>query len=234
MTALHPLAPDFTIHLMEGGPEVSPAIMALVDSLWREAQASNPRLFDGQIFARSALSIGPSGLVRRLSGWFVPYRLYHACRRDPTVAEVVGLRAVGVSGRLRAPGGFIVGRRAATVMDAGRWELVPSGSIDSTAVHGGIVAADEILANELREEVGLGRDALTGPPAPLAYVEDVGTGVDDVAFELGTRLELPAIQRAHAQAGKEYELLGITTAADYLALPEDCSIATSRALLRGL
>src|SRR5436305_6066904 len=130
-------------------PELSPALDATVERHWREA-CRHRALFNGQVFC--ADRIGPE----RIEGHWTEYRRAVAQMADPALRRVLRIRSLAVCGVLRCRDGVAVGRReAASVYQAGLWQLPPAGSVDSGAAEPGGASWQRALVGELQEELGI-------------------------------------------------------------------------------
>lgn len=176
----------------------------------------------------------------RLVGRFVPYAAWAAQRRDPTPGPLL-LQPLAVSGLLRTPEGVLFGKRSLEVTQhPGDWELVPSGGLSPSArLEGGRVSPQAQLRTESAEELGLElpeRWTVT----PFALVEDLMSGVFDVACEVALDLPLAEIEARFAERPtREYSELRHVPLADlepFLATEADRVAPISRELLslRGL
>ena len=125
------LARDFTV--MESGeaPSVSDSRQERIDSLWSQLVRERPTLFEGRVFSPRRCVVGADGAVERIEGSFVPYSRYLSCRVDRELADMLDLWTLGVTGLLWCRDGVVLGVRSATTTDAGRLELVPSGTVPS-------------------------------------------------------------------------------------------------------
>jgi len=72
-------------------------------------------------------------------------------------------------------------------MDAGCWELVPSGGVDDAAIGpAGQVSLERSILIELEQETGIGASELSGHSRAVALVEDPQSHVTDVGIMLAT------------------------------------------------
>lgn len=210
--------PDgLAVRLGAPGPSPDAGSLERVEVIWQaERTRRGDALFDGGLVSIA----GPIGPV--MAGWLAPYRWFLAQRRDPTLAAVLEVRPLAVTGILSLAAGVAIGRRAGHLeQDAGLWELVPSGGVDAQAITpGGMVDPGEALLRELAEEIGIDRHALSAPPRAQMLVEDPVSQVIDVAMALAlpppwTAERVIAVQAA--SAGREHETLRIIPAADLIA-----------------
>jgi 8-oxo-dGTP pyrophosphatase MutT (NUDIX family) len=129
-----------------------------VQEIWSAATAENPTLRDGTILFADG-SGGPD--LQASPG---PYRHYLARRRDPSLMAAIPGPALGVSGvTLFEDGRVLIGRRASDVTDfPGRWELLPSGSVEQRGTTAGerVDVIGSVL-DELSEEAGIDRDEVS-------------------------------------------------------------------------
>lgn len=193
-------------------PTVSPDIEARVDEIWqREKQLRSHELYNGRLF-----SIGHCD-ARTIVGWISEYRYFLAQRREPNLHAALKINPLAVTGILSCPDGVLFGRRSdRSEMDAGCWELVPSGGVDDTAVgSAGRVSIERSILTELEEETGIGASELSAHSRAVALVEDPQSHVTDVGIMLATTSSAAQIQRRFAALEKrEYSELEIVAPAD--------------------
>jgi hypothetical protein len=177
-----------------------------IEALWvAEKSRQGKDLFNGFIF--SASQVGDDGI----DGAIVAYRYFLAQQRRPELFEILQIRPVAVSGLLVCPDGVIFGRRARSVMqDAGLWELVPSGGIDTNKLID-ISQVDYIsqILTELHQEVGINSDSIT-KINPFCLVDDSDSHVLDIGIAMQTLLFFDEVQALHRdKATNEYEQLRV-------------------------
>jgi hypothetical protein len=124
-------------------------------------------------------------------------------------------------------------------MEAGCWELVPSGGVDDAAVgSAGQVSLERCILIELEEETGIGASELSANSRAVALVEDLQSHVTDVGIMLATACSAAQIQRRFAALGnREYSELEIVAPAEVRAFRRnraDSLGAVSAALLDAL
>ena len=198
---LHPVRNDVRVRVARAMPPLSPALDARVSALWDEA-CTRHALFNGRVF--SVDGIAPDVIT----GHWSEYRRVVAQMRDPALKAELGVRNLAVSGVIAGPDGVLLGRRASNaVYQPGMWQLPPAGSVDGGAATADGADLRMALWAELREELGLGPDAVDGF-RPLCLVEHPDSGVIDLGIALRTGLGFAALQAAHAACGDaEYERL---------------------------
>jgi hypothetical protein len=215
---VHEVAADLVVRIGRTMPELPPAMDLEVERLWqaagrRVAAGGAGRLFNGRVF--SADTITP----RLVTGHLTEYRRVVAQMEYPGLFAIPGssaeiglvLRPLSVCGVLLCADGVVVGRRhSAAIYQAGMWQLPPAGSVDAGAVNDdGVADLRRQLLNELREELGLGPDAV-GETWPLCIVEHPGSHVSDLGLGLTTDLTAGAVLAAHRSGGNgEYQELRI-------------------------
>ncbi len=193
-------------------PTVSPDIEARVDEIWqREKQLRSHELYNGRLFSIDHCD------ARTIVGWISEYRYFLAQRREPSLHAALKIKPLAVTGILSCPDGVLFGRRSdRSEMDAGCWELVPSGGVDDTAVgSAGRVSIERSILTELEEETGIGASELSAHSRAVALVEDPQSHVTDVGIMLATTSSAAQIQRRFAALEKrEYSELEIVAPAD--------------------
>ena len=152
----------------------------------------------------------------RIAGHWSEYRRIVAQMQDETLRTVVNVQNLAVCGILVGPDGVLLGRRTSTALyHPGMWQLPPAGSVDGGAAIPGGADLHHALMLELREELGLGPDAVQGF-RPLCMIEHPGSGVSDLGIALSTHLTHAELLAAHKAGGNdEYEML-ISAPADRL------------------
>ncbi|MBC7801388.1 MAG: NUDIX hydrolase [Gemmatimonadaceae bacterium] len=181
-------------------PALSQAVEAAVERHWVRACRDRP-LFNGRVF--SADHVTPDLIV----GHWTEYRRVLAQMTDPSLRPALRVRSLSVCGALLGPDGVVVGRReAASVYQAGLWQLPPAGSVDDGCDRDGVADLRHALLAELQEELGVGAEAVLSL-RPLCLV-DHPNGVLDIGFQIDTSWDAEAILAAHQRVGnREYERL---------------------------
>lgn len=188
-------------------PKPEAAVEAHVDRIWQTEKARRGEaLFNGHIFSVS------TRLGGEISGFIAEYRWFVAQRRDPTLREYLNIRPLSVSGLLTCDEGVLIGRRGALVeQNADEWELVPSGTIDPTAIGAqGNVDFTAALETEMREEIGLDRSALSSALNAVLIVEDPANGVMDVVLHGSLAISAADVLSRHAGlTNREYREMAV-------------------------
>jgi len=234
---VEPLEPGLRIEEEPAAAPPPPAVLERVEALWQaERAASAAVLWNGRLF--SARTVAP-GLLR---GAFVEYRWWVAQRRDPSLRAALAVRPVGVTGIARTAEGLLFGRRSQRAhLEAGLWELLPSGGLDDGARGpGGAVDAAGQLLRELEEEANLSAASVTAvtPRYAVRDAEDaegdpgepgagegsaarggLRTGVVELAFALELDVAPDALRRRFAArpdvlGEPEYSALEVVAPAD--------------------
>lgn len=177
-----------------------------VEYLWQAEQKENGKaIFNGRIL--SAVKISENSL----HGCIVEYRQLIAQRARPELFDTLRVRPVAVSGLLTCPGGIVFGRRASMMtQDAGLWELVPSGGIDTSRISN-TTEVDYLaqILTELHEETGINANCVSSV-CPFCLVDDDVSHVIDVGIALNSSLSSGDILRLHREAAtNEYDDLRI-------------------------
>jgi hypothetical protein len=231
-TRVRSLSPHVVVDVVDPGTSIARDVLDRIETVWSEARARRPQLFDGELFACDEL-YDEQGVVVRLAGHFVPYRWYVAARADPEIASSLQLRALGVSALLRCRGGIVVGRRAATTNEGGLLELVPSGAVDADAVSGQRVDLRAAVLAELEEELGLSERDLDTAPSPFVFVEDDAALLLEAGFRMSTPLPFEKIQaKQQALPTREHDELQVLSSNSWPVIDEPGFSTTSAALIR--
>jgi hypothetical protein len=235
MLNVHLLQSEPRVTLGAAAPAIGPDIEARVDEIWqREKELRSHDLHNGRLFSVDYCD------GRTIVGWISEYRYFLAQRREPSLHAALKIKPLAVTGILSCPDGVLFGRRSGrSEMDAGCWELVPSGGVDDAAVGpAGQVSLERCILIELEEETGIGASELSARSRAAALVEDPQSHVIDVGVMLATASSAAQIQRRFAALeNREYSELEIVAPAELRAFRRnrvDSLGAVSAALLDAL
>jgi hypothetical protein len=210
MLAIHSFPSTSTVMLIDGKRKLPTSVESEVDNLWQaEQRRRGTSIFNGNIFSAVEAS------SRRIIGRVVEYRHLIAQMARPELYDALQVRPVAVSGLFECADGIVFGRRSDTMMqDAGLWELVPSGGLDTSNRAPGEVDYRAQLLTELDEEIGIGSDAISSL-TPFCLVEDLDSHVLDIGIAMVSPLSADAMLRIHREAkSNEYEELRVVPVAD--------------------
>ena len=210
MLLAHPFLPSAQIRIIGEAVTMSETIESEVEHLWQMEQLRRGKaLFNGRIV--SAIEISPDGIQGRV----VEYRHLIAQRARPELFEVLQVKPVAVSGLFECSDGIVFGRRAGTMtQDAGLWELVPSGGIDTSKIVGGRVDYRAQILTELHEEIGVGVDDVSSV-RPFCLVDDLESHVLDIGIAMASSLSGGSVLRIHREAAtKEYDEVRVVPLGD--------------------
>lgn len=168
-----------------------------VERLWlAEQERRGKAIFNGRIMSASTVS------SNRIHGYIVEYRLLVAQRAKPALFKELQVRPVAVSGLFECTDGIVFGRRAGSMtQDAGLWELVPSGGIDTSKINDdasptvNVDLSSQILT-ELHQEVGIKSD-FASSVNPFCLVDDTDSHVLDIGIAIGSTLSYDEILTIH-------------------------------------
>ncbi|ABA03914.1 NUDIX hydrolase [Nitrobacter winogradskyi Nb-255] len=207
------------VTLGAAAPHIDPDIEARVDEIWqREKELRSQEIYNGRLFSVDYCD------ARTIVGWISEYRYFLAQRREPSLHAALKIKPLAVTGTLSCPDGILFGRRSdRSEMDAGCWELVPSGGVEDTAVgSAGQVSLERCILIELEEETGIRASDLSAPSRAVALVEDPQSHVTDVGIMLATACSAAQIQRRFAALeNREYSELEIIAFAEVQAFRRD-------------
>jgi hypothetical protein len=207
------------VTLGAAAPTIGPDIEARVDEIWqREQERRSHELYNGRLFSVDHWD------AETIVGWISEYRYFLAQRREPSLHAALKIKPLAVTGVLSCPDGVLFGRRSArSEMDAGCWELAPSGSVDDAAVGAdGQVNLERCILIELEEEIGIGASELSAHCRAVALVEDPQSNVTDVGIMLSTACSAAQIQHRFATLeNREYSELEIVAPAEVQAFRQD-------------
>jgi len=230
MLNVREIAPSFDLKLDCDGPVFSEDLESLVEALWQAEQTRRGKaMHDGRIM--SAVRVSATGI----HGCTVGYRHLIAQRARPELFSQLCVRPVAVSGLLHCRGGIVFGHRANSMtQDAGLWELVPSGGIDTNNSGTTVDYIAQIRA-ELSEETGITATDIT-TIRPFCLVEDTESHVLDIGISLESSLEAAQVLQIHREtASREYDELCVVPQAQidrFMADGASRLVGVSMALLR--
>jgi hypothetical protein len=215
MLNVHLLQSEPRVTLGAAAPTIGPGIEARVDEIWqREKELRSHDLYNGRLFSVDHCD------AKTIVGWISEYRYFLAQRREPSLHAALKIKPLAVTGILSCSDGVLFGRRSGrSEMDAGCWELVPSGGVDDAAVgSAGQVSLERCILIELEEETGIGASELSAPSRAVALVKDPQSHVTDVGIMLSIASSAAQIQhRFAALENREYSELEIVAPADVRA-----------------
>ena len=208
-TWTRPLAETIVVIDVGTAPAIPQALQARVESVWQTSVRERPNLFDGRVYSPRRYLSNSAGIIERIEGVFVPYSRYLACRHDAVLARELDLWVLGVMGMLWCPEGVVVGRRSSDTTDGGRFEIVPSGTLDGAGADNQ-VDIHRIVLKELREETGVTEQQVISSPESSVLVGDETDRIADVVVTLRTSLPFAAIRLSHASlSAPEHDVLEI-------------------------
>jgi hypothetical protein len=232
MLKVHLLQSEPRVTLGAAAPTIGPDIEARVDEIWQREKELRPHdLYNGRLFSIDHCD------AKTIVGWISEYRYFLAQRREPSLHAALKIKPLAVTGILSCSDGILFGRRSGrSEMDAGCWELVPSGVVDDAAVgSAGQVNLERCILIELEQETGIKASELSAHSRAVALVEDPQSHVIDVGIMLATASSAAQIQqRFAALENREYSELEIVAPADVRAFRRnraDSLGAVSAALL---
>jgi hypothetical protein len=204
------ISPDteFTIKINGVLPKLSADLENEVERLWlAEHNRRGKAIFNGRIM--SASTVSSDGI----HGYIVEYRHLIAQRSRPELFKDLQVRPVAVSGLLECADGIVFGRRADSMtQDAGLWELVPSGGIDTSKINDerhSTVKVDFLpqILIELHQEIGI-KSSFVSSVKPFCLVDDTDSHTLDIGIAIELPLSYNEILTTHRDtATKEYDKL---------------------------
>ena len=226
------MRPELKVRLAASPPTVTPDALARIEEIWQAEKARRgDALFNGRLFSIDSSS------PEQITGWLAEYSWFLAQRRDASLYPLLKVRPLGVTGILCCADGIIFGRRAGHLeMDAGLWELVPSGGVDGSTVDSNEqIDLGAHLLIEMREETGIPATAVSVPPLAFAMIEDESSRVTDVGLILQTNLSAHRVNELFAALeNREYVELEVVPATRMSQFLDSCGTTlaeVSRALL---
>lgn len=197
------LYPDVRLIVNESEPVLTPDVEHRVQTIWDDACASRPRLFNGRIFCMETIT------PERIEGYWTEYRRALAQMADPTIFGDTPLHQLAVCGLLRCADGIVLGRRTpSSLYLGGFWQSPPAGTVEMREDGLSLSLTEQILA-EAEEELGLTQhDVSVG--SPRLAVTHSRTAIVDIGIPLMTTLSFTAVREKWlSRANKEYDQLAV-------------------------
>jgi len=218
---LHRVGARLRIMASPDRPPLKSDLETRVQSLWEfESKRRAGSLFNGRFFSIDEIS------QDSITGVFVEYRWFIAQQRQPDLFERLRIRPLAVSGMVESTDGLIFGRRGNELTtDAGKWELAPSGGLDSdSCLPDHTVDYMRQFFSELSEEVGIEPDQITAT-SPLTLIEDEMTHVFDLAVAARTHLRTKEIHDAFLRMQREYSEIKLVEISALSSFVHDQSVS---------
>lgn len=146
-----PCRRDFKGTLVESARHLSDRFQRRIDEIWdKEFQLRQGKLHNGEVLGVVSAN-EDEVLVEK-----VEYKLMLALLRDPKLSSEISFKPLATSGMTLSSGMILIGQRSSHVSSYPNfYEMVPSGSIDCSACHEGVIDLREQLIKELSEEAGI-------------------------------------------------------------------------------
>lgn len=222
---------DAVVSLMGESAIYSPFLESEVNKIWaNEQQRKAGLLFNGSIFSVREFT------SEKIIGHQVEYRYFLAQRVRPDLFGGLRVFPLAVSGIFICDGGVIFGRRSSrNTQDGGRWELAPSGGIDTASLTSGdVIDYCGQLLLELNEELGIDASAVTSA-VPFCLIHDDCAHVLDIGIALFSSLSAECVMQSFKRcSAREYSAICIVAwneIDDFIHDQGDNLVATSRELL---
>ncbi|MBS0959485.1 NUDIX hydrolase [Acetobacter thailandicus] len=221
-----PLFPACDIKVTQPPGTLSPEIQTEASHIWAKACEARPELFNGCVFSADHVS------RTCITGHWTEYRLVLAQMKNPSLFSKLKLNPLAVTGLLRTPQGYVLGRRhPSSVYQGNFWQSPPAGSIEKREASDAVNLKEQLLA-EAEEELGLPPDSIE-VSSPRLIVRHPGTRILDVCLYMTTHLTFDAVETCWKQSGNtEYDQLILLTdqhIAQWAKRPD--LLPTSKALL---
>lgn len=228
----YPFPPGGVVEAPGEGRAVGEAVGREVAALFAaENRRRGGGMFDGLLF--SVERFGEDRVVGR----FVRYSQFIAQLARPGLFDALRVRPMGVSGLVTCADGLVFGkRREGLTLDAGLWELAPSGGVDPSSRDGGgrIDVVAQIL-DEMHEEIGIGRECVASA-VPFVLVENVENHVTEAVIAIALSLGGEEVRRWFGEGGSgEYTEIAVVPEGDVRSFAEARDgqmVAVSRRLLQ--
>ena len=211
------------VRIVEAPMPLDAPTEARIAEIW-ERESQKHSLTDGDILCYAGHRLVEEKL--QIDAYHSRYRNFVAQFLDETIPLQV--RPLGVSGLIRDPDGKTLAARRGKVTEyPGRLELVPSGGIDASHVRSGRGDFTSQILEELEEETGIHRSAVSRVSA-TCLIHDAKNGVVDLGCVIELNADLasifPSVENEEYQHFEVLSLECVTTS--------DSWVPTSGALLR--
>lgn len=181
----------------------NPQLMQEIETHWQAQQVKkNNKLFNGKIFSVDKIT------DNEIIGHVSQYKFFLAQKLQPALFDILNIQPLAVSGLTECQNGYIFGLRGSTTQDQGRWELVPSGSIDCTQFNDHLYETQ--ILTELKEEIGVTKDYIHSIH-PFKLVIDPIDHVIDIGIHIQLNCNFDEVEKRYVQTkNNEYMKLRVT------------------------
>ncbi|CRX39230.1 hypothetical protein [Estrella lausannensis] len=168
---------DFKGTLVENVRHLSDESLRRIDEIWdKEFQIRQGSLYNGDVLGIVSAS-DEELLVEK-----VEYKLVLALLRDPRLSAEISFKPLSTSGMTISSGAVLIGQRSQYVSSYPNfYEMVPSGSIDCSTCHEGIIDLREQLVKELTEEADIHPSYIESTEGWSLIYDVAGRGYEVVA-----------------------------------------------------
>lgn len=167
-------------------PSLAPEVEIRIEEIWKEEKKRlGDRLFNGTFLNFEAIS------SRAIQGSWLPYKLYTAVKKDPSLSSYLKIEALGVMGLVHCPGFCLIGKRANFVMNyPSMYEIAPCGSLSLDVCKDYEDGHQREILQELFEETGISR-SLVEDLKTFAIVKDSSCPILDLCVSLSLDSRVP-------------------------------------------
>lgn len=176
-----------------------------INAIWKSEQTKhNNRLFNGKIFSVDKIT------DNEIIGHITEYKFFLAQKMKPALFKSLHIQPLAVSGLTECFDGYVFGLRGSTTQDEGRWELVPSGSIDCAQDHQTNNLYQNQILVELQEEIGIAQKYIQDLK-PFILVIDPKDHIFDIGIHIRLNCDFSTIEKNYQQCkNNEYTKLVVT------------------------
>ncbi len=228
----YPIDKSIQVKLVKYSSEVEINLQSKVDEIWQRAVFDQDlNLFDGSLL--SVLSVTPD----RVDVHQAQYRYFYAQSQEAALFQSLNVRPLACSGILVCRDGLVLARRGPKVfLDSNKWELAPSGTLDSESVgQDGVVNESNFLLREMKEELGI-EISIAGIEGIVGLYEDLSLHNFDIVIRINVDLGAAEIHTLFEDTDNdEYDLVEVVSIDRLTAFVEqnETSFVTlSRQILR--
>ena len=214
---------DFKITLVdlagfEGGV-VTPAVKKRVEDIWQKLKKEKgEHLFNGKILSCIELKEKKHEMLAA----FVEYKLFIAQSIDPSLAPLLKIDPVAVTGITCREDKILLGKRGDFVSQSpGAYEFVPSGGVDPSCIgenemsKGTTVDFLQQLVAELGEETGIPKRRIKSLH-PFGLIRDSSASFLDICIKIELRKEAALFEANSSEEYSEMHWLSKGRAQEFL------------------
>ena len=191
-------ADNFSLKSIAYQPEINSSQREIVEKLWND-EMKNRHLFNGKILSYKSHVKNDNTL--NIECFVTQYKFFFAQFSNPQLN--LGITPIGVSGIIiDETNNTLLAIRQNVTEYHGYYELIPAGSIDSSAMDGNAILFQNQLIAEFEEESGISKDCIKAIH-PFCLIFDKEHNVYDICSKIHIKGSLKDLLKARQNT--EYE-----------------------------